>query len=52
MKVLILDTASVGLITYMRTDSVNLAQEAITEIRELIAERYGKENVPEEAAHL
>jgi DNA topoisomerase-1 len=44
-----LDSGSVGLITYMRTDSVNLAQDAITEIRELIAERYGKENVPEEA---
>ncbi len=43
-----IDTGSVGLITYMRTDSVNLAQEAIMEIRELIAERYGKENVPEE----
>jgi len=43
-----IDTGSVGLISYMRTDSVNLAQEAITEIRSLIAERYGKENVPEE----
>lgn len=40
---------AVGLISYMRTDSVNLAQEAITEIRDLISERYGKENVPEEA---
>jgi DNA topoisomerase-1 len=39
---------AVGLISYMRTDSVNLAAEAITEIRELIAERYGKDNVPEE----
>jgi len=37
---------TVGLITYMRTDSVNLAQEAIDEIRALIAERYGKDNVP------
>jgi DNA topoisomerase-1 len=44
-----LDSGSVGLITYMRTDSVNLAQDAINELRELIAERYGKENVPEEA---
>ncbi|RDI38049.1 type I DNA topoisomerase [Aquicella lusitana] len=44
-----IDSGSVGLITYMRTDSVNLAQDAITEIRDLIAERYGKENVPEEA---
>ncbi len=37
----------VGLITYMRTDSVTLAEIAITEIREVIAERYGAENVPE-----
>ncbi len=44
-----LSSGSVGLITYMRTDSVNLAQDAITEIRALIAERYGKENVPDEA---
>ncbi len=38
-----------GLITYMRTDSVNLAQEALDDIRELIAKRYGKENLPDEA---
>lgn len=44
-----LDSGSVGLITYMRTDSVNLAQDAIKEIRVLIADRYGKENVPDEA---
>jgi DNA topoisomerase-1 len=37
-----------GLISYMRTDSVNLAAEAIAEIRELIAERYGANNVPDE----
>jgi len=37
-----------GLITYMRTDSVTLAQEALTEIRDVIANRYGKENVPDE----
>lgn len=43
-----LDSGSVGLITYMRTDSVNLAQDAITELRELITERYGKENLPDE----
>lgn len=43
-----IDTGSVGLITYMRTDSVNLAQEAIQELRTFIAERYGQENVPEE----
>ena len=38
----------VGLITYMRTDSVTLADVAVTEIREVIAERYGKDNVPDE----
>ncbi|MEW4983592.1 MAG: type I DNA topoisomerase [Cycloclasticus sp.] len=40
---------SAGLITYMRTDSVNLAEEAVAEIRELIQTRYGKENVPKTA---
>ena len=38
---------TVGLITYMRTDSVNLANEAITELRELIGQRYGADKVPE-----
>lgn len=38
----------VGLITYMRTDSVNLAEEAIVAVRELIEKRYGKNNVPEQ----
>jgi DNA topoisomerase-1 len=37
-----------GLITYMRTDSVNLANEAVQEIRELIASRFGKENLPKQ----
>ncbi len=37
---------NVGLISYMRTDSVTLAEVAVSEIRELIAERYGPENVP------
>ena len=40
---------SVGLISYMRTDSVNLAQEALDEIRTLIATRYGSDNVPAQA---
>jgi DNA topoisomerase-1 len=39
---------NVGLISYMRTDSVTLANVAVEEIREVIAERYGAENVPEE----
>ncbi len=39
---------NVGLISYMRTDSVTLADVAIAEIREVIEERYGAENVPAE----
>lgn len=39
---------TIGLITYMRTDSVNMANEAINELREFIAERYGSENVPDD----
>ena len=39
---------AVGLITYMRTDSVTLASDALDELRELIAERYGKDNLPEQ----
>lgn len=38
---------SVGLITYMRTDSVTLAQEAVSELREVIAQRYGTDKVPD-----
>ena len=36
-----------GLITYMRTDSVNLAGEAIAEFRDFIKERYGAESLPD-----
>lgn len=39
---------AVGLITYMRTDSVNLAQDAISEMRQFIEERYGKSSLPDE----
>ena len=39
---------NVGLISYMRTDSVTLAAVAVEEIREVIAERYGAKNVPDE----
>ncbi|MBP7710948.1 MAG: DNA topoisomerase I [Gammaproteobacteria bacterium] len=39
----------VGLITYMRTDSVTLAREALEEIRGLIAERYGVDKLPDRA---
>ncbi|MCH9744447.1 MAG: type I DNA topoisomerase [Gammaproteobacteria bacterium] len=37
---------SVGLITYMRTDSVTLAAEAVEEIRDFVTKRYGKEDLP------
>ncbi|HEY9856183.1 MAG TPA: type I DNA topoisomerase [Stenomitos sp.] len=36
----------VGLITYMRTDSVRIADEAWEEARDFIKERYGKEYLP------
>lgn len=39
-------SGSTGLITYMRTDSVNLAAEALEEIRALIKTRYGAHNLP------
>jgi DNA topoisomerase-1 len=39
---------SIGLITYMRTDSVNLANDAIVEMRQVIEQEYGKEGVAEE----
>ncbi len=39
---------SVGLITYMRTDSVTLSQQAIAATRRLIGGRYGADYVPDE----
>lgn len=36
-----------GLITYMRTDSVNLADEAVNEIRRFIAEKYSADELPD-----
>lgn len=37
----------VGLISYMRTDSVTLSNDALDEIREFIAEKFGANNLPE-----
>ncbi len=37
----------VGLITYMRTDSTRVSNEALTEVREYINSQYGKEYLPE-----
>jgi len=42
---------AVGLITYMRTDSVMLANEALDELRSLISERYGDKALPKEVRH-
>jgi DNA topoisomerase-1 len=41
------DEGTVGLITYMRTDSFNVAREAQEEARQVIEGRYGKEYLPE-----
>jgi len=40
---------TVGLITYMRTDGVQTAPEALDEARQVIGGLYGKEYVPEKA---
>jgi DNA topoisomerase I len=45
------DEGSIGLITYMRTDSVRLSNEALTAAREYIYSNYGKEYLPKEARH-
>ena len=37
-----------GVITYMRTDSLNLAQEAVGAVRGIIENRYGKKYLPKE----
>ena len=43
-----LGEGNVGLITYMRTDSVSLAAEAVREIREVAGRLYGSAEVAEE----
>jgi len=43
------DEGSVGLITYMRTDSVRIASEALDEAREYILNQYGKAFLPDKA---
>ncbi|MGE3538229.1 MAG: type I DNA topoisomerase [Candidatus Tectimicrobiota bacterium] len=40
------EEGEVGLITYMRTDSTRLADEAVQEVRQYIQEHYGKAYVP------
>ncbi|HET9222599.1 MAG TPA: type I DNA topoisomerase [Roseiflexaceae bacterium] len=41
------EDGTVGLITYMRTDSFNVAGEAQVEAREVIQKRYGADYLPE-----
>lgn len=40
-----------GAITYMRTDSLNLAKEAVEAARELIKDEFGKDYLPPKAVH-
>lgn len=46
-----LGKTSVGLITYMRTDSVRLADVAVDEIRDYIKQNFGSEFCPAKANH-
>ena len=41
------DRGTVGLITYMRTDSTRVSDEAIADVREYICSQYGKDSAPE-----
>ena len=41
-----IDGETTGLITYMRTDGIDIAPEAIAELRTMIGKNYGKEYVP------
>ena len=43
------DEGSIGLITYMRTDSTHVARSAVVETREYIGKRYGDDYVPPHA---
>ena len=42
------EEGSVGLITYMRTDSTRVSNEALTEVREMITSNYGAPYLPEQ----
>ena len=41
-----IDGETKALITYMRTDSINLSKDAVSKIRSVIEEKYGKNFVP------
>jgi DNA topoisomerase-1 len=42
---------SVGLITYMRTDSTRVSEAALGEVRDFIGKQYGNAYLPEKAVH-
>ena len=42
---------TVGLITYMRTDGVDMASEAVTQVRDVISQRYGSLYSPASPRH-
>jgi DNA topoisomerase-1 len=42
------EEGSVGLITYMRTDSVRVSNDALAEVRQTIESAYGKDFLPEQ----
>ncbi|HET7113286.1 MAG TPA: type I DNA topoisomerase [Pyrinomonadaceae bacterium] len=42
---------SIGLITYMRTDSTRVSDAALSEVREFVGRQYGNEYLPEKAVH-
>ncbi len=44
-------SGSVGLITYMRTDSLTLAERALKQCREVVRDLYGAEYLPKVAKH-
>src|SRR5882724_10661264 len=42
---------SVGLITYMRTDSTRVSEAALSEVRDFIGKLYGPDYLPEKTVH-
>lgn len=42
---------AVGLITYMRTDSLRVSEDAISSARSFITEKWGEKYIPEKARH-
>ena len=45
------DEGSVGLITYMRTDSTRIAQDALSAVRKYIKSKYGSDYLPARAVN-